>query len=291
MGVALKPKITVSFSGGRTSAYMARWLQLNKPDHEIQYVFANTGCEHERTLEFVHECARRWGMQIWWVEAKVNPEKGKGTRHTVVWPGAASLNGEPFEAVIAKYGIPNQASPNRCTRELKGAPLESFRKASGFGDAKIAIGIRADEFDRMSVNAEKLNLYYPLVSEHPVTRGDVLAWWKEQPFDLDLPEIYGNCTWCWKKTIRKHLTLMQQSPRVYDFPERMEREYAWAGESPKVTGKPQRFFRRNLTVADLREMAQKPFEPWNEAHIQPTLTGLLDPLDETNGCEESCEVY
>lgn len=67
-------KITVptciSFSGGRTSAYMLwRVLQSNGglPDEAI-VCFANTGKEDEATLRFVRDCAEHWQVSITWLE-------------------------------------------------------------------------------------------------------------------------------------------------------------------------------------------------------------------------------
>lgn len=54
----------ISFSGGRTSAYMLRRI-LNAHGGElpadVHAVFANTGKERLETLDFVHECAAHWG--------------------------------------------------------------------------------------------------------------------------------------------------------------------------------------------------------------------------------------
>lgn len=50
----------VSFSGGRTSAYMLRQV-LNNNDNlnDLVVTFANAGKEHPATLEFVQECSER----------------------------------------------------------------------------------------------------------------------------------------------------------------------------------------------------------------------------------------
>jgi hypothetical protein len=202
----------------------------------------------------------------------------------------ASRNGEPFEAVIAKYGIPNMSSPNKCTRELKLSPMTSRRSFTGHKDGLVAIGIRVDEIDRVSPKRKEHRLVYPLVEWWPTTKEQILDWWAKQPFDLEIQEHLGNCAWCWKKSMRKHLTLMKDHPEVFEFPERMEKKYGMAGSVAKATGEPQRFFRQNLTVQDIRERAKEPFEPFREQSRQ-NLLFPLDPLDETNGCEESCEVY
>ena len=55
----------VSFSGGRTSAYMLRQVLDNNDDlGDLVVTFANTGKEHPATLEFVRECAERWAVPI-----------------------------------------------------------------------------------------------------------------------------------------------------------------------------------------------------------------------------------
>lgn len=61
----------ISFSGGRTSAYMLFMILCAHggvlPD-DVYVVFANTGKEREETLRFVHEVEVRWGVRVWWIE-------------------------------------------------------------------------------------------------------------------------------------------------------------------------------------------------------------------------------
>ena len=79
---------------------------LNDPEMMSMYepflLFANTGCEHEKTLEFIHAFETNFNVPVVWLEAVVNPEKGVGTRHKVVDFQTAARNGEPYEAVIKK---------------------------------------------------------------------------------------------------------------------------------------------------------------------------------------------
>jgi len=60
----------ISFSGGRTSAYMLyRVLEANNglPDDAI-VCFANTGKEEEATLKFIQNCSEHWNVDIHWLE-------------------------------------------------------------------------------------------------------------------------------------------------------------------------------------------------------------------------------
>jgi hypothetical protein len=100
----------------------------------------------------------------------------------------------------------------------------------------------------------------------------------------------GNCKWCWKKSKRKHLTIISEHPERYDFPEKMEHEYAYAG--PGNTGEPRKFFRENRSTLDLRHLAATTqFEPARDdaRSYQPD---LFDPeLDVEGACgSESCEM-
>lgn len=281
--------LVVSFSGGETSAYMAKWLMANKSQdyNRIFCVFANTGQENEETLEFVDRCDKEFSLNVHWIEAVVHHDKRKGTTHRPVDFKTASRNGGPFEEVIKKYGIPNKAYPH-CTRELKLGPIRDWLQTAGIVDYHMAIGIRADEIDRMQADAKAKGLIYPLV-KLGVTKPDVNLFWSKQPFRLDLKGYQGNCKWCWKKSLRKHLTLINESPESYSFPERMESLYGLSGHN--VDGNKRVFFRNNLATKDLRDLAKGAFTKAEDDSViypQPNLFGF--DLDASGGCSESCEV-
>jgi hypothetical protein len=273
-------KTVVSFSGGKTSAYMAWWLK-NHTDLDLAYVFANTGQEHPKTLEFVDRCDREWSLGVVWVEAKVAHGERVGSKANVVNFQTASRDGEPFEEVIRKYGISNHAHPH-CTRELKVNPIKSATLDLVGRDYQMAIGIRVDEIDRMQADAKEKKIIYPLVSMNPTDKAKVDRFWQAQPFTLEIPPLLGNCTWCWKKTLRKHLTLIKSNPEIYDFPRRMESQYATAG-----AGSYERvFFRENRSTDDLFALVEQPFSAWVEGEN----LDLFAELDAHAGCQESCEV-
>lgn len=220
----MKNRLSVSFSGGETSAYMLLWILENwqsKYD-EILVMFANTGQENEETLIFVDQVAKYANVNVVWLEAKVHDGR-KGCTHRIVDFETASRDGEPFEEMIKKYGIPNQAWPH-CNRELKLNPMRSYLRSIGWekGQYDTAIGIRSDEIDRVRSDHKEERIVYPLAFQNPKSKQEINVFWRDMPFRLQLKGYQGNCKWCWKKTLRKHLTIIDETPEHYDFPRRME---------------------------------------------------------------------
>ena len=167
----------ISFSGGRTSAYMLwRVLQSNNglPDEAI-VCFANTGKEDEATLEFVKDCSVNWNVPIHWVEYRADdPKFAEVTFET------ASRNGEPFEQLIVKKKyLPNPVT-RFCTSELKVLAIDRFLRSKGIRYYITAIGIRADEQRRA---AKMVGKSIPLVRAG-ITQADVQGFWKSNSFDL-----------------------------------------------------------------------------------------------------------
>lgn len=284
-------KLLVSFSGGETSARMAIWINENWKDkyEDILFVFANTGQENEETLAFVQEVDAEFGLGITWVEAEVNFGQRKGNTHRVVDFESASRGGEPFESTIKKYGIPNKAYPH-CTRELKDNPIRSYAKSLGWekGGYHTAIGIRNDEIDRISVKAADRGFIYPLITDEPMTKKDINYWWSQQGFRLPLKDHQGNCKWCWKKSLRKHMHLIRENPDKYVFPARMERTYPTAGHN--VDGTHRVFFREGRSCEDLFALAK---EYDYRVVLEDASRVYSDPAWDTagSGCSESCEAF
>ena len=193
----------ISFSGGRTSAYMLYRVleahQMSLPPEAV-VCFANTGKEDEATLRFVQDCSEQWSVPITWLEyAEVD--------YTIVNFDSASRNGEPFEALIRKRNyLPNPVT-RFCTSELKIRPIGRYLLSLGMADTKTEaenmsmIGMRADEQRRAAKIQDKSRI--PLVTAG-ITKEDVGAFWREQSFDLGLPNnngvtMHGNCDLCFLK--------------------------------------------------------------------------------------------
>jgi hypothetical protein len=274
----MKPKYHISFSGGRTSAYMTKLILDNWSDqYEFIVTFANTGLEHPKTLEFVHNCDTHFGFNTVWLEAVVHQGRVACT-HKIVDYVSAARKGEPFEEVIKKYGIPNMAFPY-CTRELKINPMNSYLRSLGFDYRTIptAIGIRDDEKRRVSKVASANNIEYPLIDVWPSDKDMILDWWEEQAFDLGIDEFEGNCQGCYKKSIKKHFMQIARDPSVYDFHRRMEQQYRLHG--PQVGERV--FFRKKIDTVELFKL----YEETKDAPMR------IANAYEDAGCSESCEVY
>lgn len=273
-----KPRLWVSVSGGRTSAFMAKWCKDNLSDqYEIRFGMANTSWEDEDTLRFAEAVDRHFGLNLVLIEAVVHPGERKSCTHRVVTFETASRNGEVFESAAAKYGLPNKTF-KWCTRELKLNAMKSYQRSIGWmpGTFKTAIGIRADEMRRVSDSAEAQNTIYPLVDMIPTDKEDVLAFFEDFEWDLRIAEHNGNCRRCFQKSDRKLHTGYREDPRSFDFPIRLDQLYRHVGPN-NVPGPRQMYRGRRSATALVAEFQRNDYD---------ASKGIED-----GGCSESCEAY
>lgn len=211
----------ISFSGGRTSAYMLwRVLQSHggKLPEEAQVLFCNTGMEEEETLRFVRDCGLHWNVPIVWLEYA-----GSGEFVECDFDSAAR-NGEPFEALIAQRNgmLPNQVT-RYCSSELKTRTMHRYLRWSGWAEWDAFIGIRADEPRRVAkfwanprpeTKSEEISM--PL-ADAAVTKHAVSTFWRSMPFDLELLNVggitpAGNCSLCFLKPPLRVMSLIAEKP-------------------------------------------------------------------------------
>lgn len=222
----------ISVSGGRTSGFMLRKIMDahgGKLPGNVLPVFLNTGREVEATLVFLREMQERWQCPIWWVEYRYadRPDGGKFHTFEVVDYCTASRKGEPFEQLIAARSyVPNPVT-RFCTVELKIRTAERFARSLGWGEYANCVGLRADEPRRvakMKGDTKSENVVMPM-AEAGVTKADVLAFWREQSFDLQLPgddNAFGNCDLCFLKGRDKIEKVMRATPKSADWWARQE---------------------------------------------------------------------
>ena len=272
-----RPNLQVSFSGGRTSAYMCfKLMEHCRDEYNMAFTFANTGEEHADTLRFADAVDRHLGLGLVWLEAKVNEGRVAST-HQVVSYETASRHGEPFERVVQKYGLPS-SSFKHCTRELKANVMSSYAESLWGTDYQIAIGIRADERRRVSPSATSQRIIYPLVDRWPTRKEDVLWHFEQFDWDLRIPEHLGNCVTCFQKSAPKLNTIYRTEPERFDFFLKLEDLYSDVG--PNYVPGPRKIFRGFQSTRDLLQ-----------GFRQAGDTSRMFREEDSGTCSESCEVY
>jgi 3'-phosphoadenosine 5'-phosphosulfate sulfotransferase (PAPS reductase)/FAD synthetase len=158
------------------------------PDR-VKVTFQNTGREMPQTLDFVQEISTRWKVPIVWLEYRAERPFFEKVSHN-----SASRDGQPFDALIDRKGyLPNQQT-RFCTIELKIRTAKRYLVSLGWKRWTNATGIRADEPRRLNKPPPKdrWTVWNPL-ADAGVSRHDVARFWRGQPFDLQLPNVGGNC--------------------------------------------------------------------------------------------------
>tara|TARA_R110000796_G_scaffold235334_1_gene354326 strand:- start:312 stop:1187 length:876 start_codon:yes stop_codon:yes gene_type:complete len=231
----IKEPTCISFSGGRTSAYML-WKVLEAHDGKLpefaKVIFANTGKEMPETLDFVNDCSKHWNVDIVWLERYArqteNGEKNKYFYDTkVVDYKSASRNGEPFSALIQTRGYAPNPVARFCTADLKIRAIKEYLvDMLGFKTPYISfVGIRGDEQRRAIKISGKIESgqerYLPLYLDG-VTAKNVGDFWKNNDFDLGLPNNngvtdWGNCDLCFLKGTGKKQSIIRERPDLADW--------------------------------------------------------------------------
>lgn len=234
-----KDTFMVSFSGGRSSAYMTDWLLKELPASSLVVCFANTGKEDSATLDFVHACDRHWGGVVVWLE--YHPEE----RFRIVSYETASRQGEPFAALIEKTNYLPNVTRRLCTQELKLGVIKRYMLSLGYEFWINVVGIRYDEPRRLAkfrgiAEQELWETWLPL-AEWRITKEVVLSYWKEMPFDLKVKPHEGNCDLCFLKGRNKLKRIITEHPDKVKW---------WIDQEAKV----QATFHKNYSFFHLAEL-------------------------------------
>lgn len=274
----------ISFSGGRTSAYMLH-KTLNAHDGELpdyaKVTFANTGKEMPETLDFVNDVAQNWGVNIVWLERFArhsrNDEPNKFVYETkVVDYDTASRNGEPFEALLNTMGYTPAPMMRFCTAQLKIRAINEYLiNTCGFETPFTSfIGIRGDEPRR----AVKLNgkiesgqeAYLPLYLDN-VTASEVSNFWKNNNFDLNLPNEngvnnLGNCDLCFLKGAKIRQSIIREKPELADW---------WIHQEQKLSdlkGEPVQFDNKTPSYATMKSVALNQSSIFDDIYDNETIS-------------------
>ncbi len=208
----------VSFSGGRTSAYLVYLIEQMRKSGEwaepVEYIFMDTGAEHPKTYEFIKKCVEHFGIELTCLQPDFNQPVGQGHTYKVVSIHDCKhdmVNGA-FAQLMRKYGAPTVMSA-WCTSRMKEETHDKYcNDKYGKGNYVTWLGIRADEPARLKIGRNPKLRYMAEITDFE--KEDVLDFWSGMPFDLEIQEHLGNCVFCIKKSINKLALAARDEPQL-----------------------------------------------------------------------------
>ncbi len=271
----------VSFSGGRTSAYLVYLIEQKRKEEgwNVEYIFMDTGAEHPKTYKFIRDVVEHFGIELTCLRVKVNPVMNKGVRWTVVPLEDCKPDLQPWKDMTAKYGTP-YVNGAFCTSRMKTRPHDYYcNDKYGKHNWHCWLGMRADEPKR--VKRVEGRSYLADISDFE--KIDILNFWAGMPFDLEIPEWLGNCVFCLKKGLNKLALALKDEPEMYkEFAELLASDATreMNHDLPK-----QNIFRKKTSLPQIEYMYID--------HTRDELIGALRGArrDESGSCSESCELY
>lgn len=238
-------KNVINFSGGKSSALMT--ILVYKPGDIV--LFCDTGREHAKTYKFINDFEAHEEIPV--TRISLNDSK------------------QPFTELIQKKKY--KALPNRvrrfCTVELKVKVARRYLVKQKIRAYNNFIGFRVDEPKRVK-NRKKywktVDNKYPLY-EKGITKQMVNEYWKNKPYNLEIPSILGNCTLCFNKGKNAILAILAT------YPELANEWIADETESEKLYGKGNgRTYLPGTTIQQLKEYAQNNlFSQYNLENVDP----------------------
>jgi len=263
----IQDQTCITFSGGRTSAYMLyKVLEANDGLPEDAVVcFANTGKEDEATLQFIHDCETHWNVPIVWLEYTSEEPKFK-----IVNFETASRNGEPFEECIRYYKKLPNAAQRWCTGVLKIRTIHKYLRSLGWKHSEDNnddfVGIRADEPRRAAkMQKHKIPLFVA-----GVTKETIAEFWSKQSFCLNLQihkgeSLLGNCDLCFLKSIDKKINIAREHPEKIVWWAKMENLIKEL--TPDHTGQGNVFSRHHPSYSELANFSKNQQQLFDDESI------------------------
>lgn len=267
----------ISFSGGRTSAYLV-WLFKDNPN--ARFVYCDTGAEHPKTYEFIKKTAKEFRIDLVCIRAKFNMTLGQGNSYEIIPLESIGYDLSVWSSMMQKYGTPYLHGAF-CTDRMKTTPYTKYCNATfGAGNYTSWFGIRADEPRRLT---EKPGIRY-LAEIDDAEKEDILDFWDNQTFNLELDEHLGNCVFCIKKGINKVALAAKDEPFLAT-------EFISAIESPKTRIVDSRIvdsrimYRGNNSLRSIIDM-------YDDVERDDLASRLRNQRSyDSNSCSESCEAF
>jgi 3'-phosphoadenosine 5'-phosphosulfate sulfotransferase (PAPS reductase)/FAD synthetase len=213
-----------NFSGGKSSAYMV--IHYWKPGDLV--IFTDTGREHPKTYKFIHDFEAFENIPVIKISYKDSET--------------------PFETLLSekKYKvIPNRVK-RRCTIELKIKTCKRYLRSIGVTEFNNFIGFRADEPLRIKRRVQKFKRVHDKFSLYydGITKLMINEYWKNKPYNLEIPSILGNCTLCFMKGKNAIINILASYPELAD---------PWVKDEENAGG---RTYLHGVTIKQLLSIAQ-----------------------------------
>lgn len=269
----------VSFSGGRTSAYLCGLIKERYP--AAKFIFMDTGAEHPATYEFIRKVNEHFALDLICLRAVFPPKLGKGVTWEQIDQTDIGYDLTTWRNMIKKYSTPYNPGGTFCTAKLKTEIFYKYCNTTfGKRNYQTWIGIRADESRRAK---EKDNVHY-LFELSDFDKEDIKEYWKTMPFDLELESDWlGNCVFCIKRGTNKLALAIRDEPELADdFINLIEAEDVRVVEGRKAPVA--LMYRGGLSLRAIRDM--------HTAYSRDDLILALQrgkKLDSV--CSESCEAF
>ncbi len=275
-------KKVVSFSGGRTSAYLCKVMIETFGRENVDFIYMDTGAEHEKTYEFIRSVNNEFKLNLTCLRGDFNQRLGEGHKYKIVDIMDINQDLEPYRSMVNKYGTPTVAS-GWCTSRMKEETHDKYcNDKYGKGNYQTWIGIRADEPKRLGGVGKNNNLRY-MAEITDAEKHDVLDYWAKMPFDLGIEEWLGNCVFCFKKSNLKLAAAQRDEPKMYM--EWLEIVEAAPDRNKKEGRSSMHMYRNQRTLPEVIAT----FDGSTGGEIKARMRGAKH-LD-TGSCSESCEVF
>ncbi|AUS01769.1 phosphoadenosine phosphosulfate reductase family protein [Vibrio phage 1.291.O._10N.286.55.F6] len=274
-------KKVVSFSGGRTSAYLC-YLMKEKFGNDVDFIYMDTGAEHIETYRFIRRVNQHFELNLTCLRGDFNQPLGSGHSYKIVDIDDLKPDLGPFRDMCMKYGTPTVAS-GWCTSRIKQETHDKYcNEKYGKGEYQTWLGIRADEPKRLGGVGKNESLKY-MAEISGADKEDVLDFWSNMPFDLNIPEWLGNCVFCFKKSNLKLAAAQRDEPEMYI--EWLEMIESAPDRNKKEGRNSMHMYRKQKTLPEVVAM----FDGSTGEEIKSRIRGAK--MTETGSCSESCEVF
>lgn len=111
-------KKVVSFSGGRTSAYLCKVMIEKFGRDNVDFIYMDTGAEHPKTYEFIKNVDHEFGLDLVCLRGNFDSPLGVGATFEVVDVESIGCDLLPFASYANKYGTPTVTGAS-CTSRMK----------------------------------------------------------------------------------------------------------------------------------------------------------------------------